>query len=120
ITKAIAKKSSLTNLGEVMKEKPHEVISLIEVFKYDNLDDGATNEKDKKKTQMKRRIAKALNKTKESDLPDSDIPENLVKVRTGELKIETSKCYTADLKEITNKKDEDRKETVDKPFFRLD
>src|SRR2546421_10988015 len=103
-----------------MKEKPEEVISLIELYKYDNLDNSATNEKDKKKTQLKRRIAKALNKTKESDLPDSDIPENLVKVRTGELKIETSKHYTADLKEITNKKDDDKKEIVDKPFLRLD
>ncbi|CAI2163597.1 2066_t:CDS:2 [Funneliformis geosporum] len=77
--------------------------------------------KKKEKTQMKRRIAKALGKTKETDLPDNDIPENLVKVETGELTVDMTKNYNASLQEITTKKPEDpEKETKKLSFLRLD
>lgn len=70
---------------------------------------------------MKRRIAKALNKIKESDLSDADIPENLVKIKTGELTgVNMTKNYNAELKEIKTKIPENpnKKETKE-PFLRL-
>jgi len=69
---------------------------------------------------MKRRIAKALNKSKESDLADTDIPENLVKVKTGELVgVDMTKYYNTNLQEITTKKPEDPgKETKEPSFLR--
>ncbi|CAI2178355.1 18147_t:CDS:2 [Funneliformis geosporum] len=67
------------------------------------------------------KIAKALGKTKETDLPDNDIPENLVKVETGELTVDMTKNYNASLQEITTKKPEDpEKETKKLSFLRLD
>lgn len=119
ITEATAKKASLTSLAEVMKEDPKEVIILVERYKYNKLDDSATNEKDKKKTQQTRRIKKAL-KDKDSnfditkDLDDTTLNDALYKVKVNELVINTSKYYTADLKEITT----DKPNEEQPPFLR--
>jgi exopolyphosphatase/pppGpp-phosphohydrolase len=108
----------------VLHEKPRDVIALIARYEYNKLDDSATEEKNKKQTQQKRRLAKGLGLNKESDINDEKIDEALVKVKTGEITIDESKYYTADLKEIKNKKDNPegpkKEENNEKPFLRLD
>ena len=112
--------TDLKTLKAMAAKEPREVIKYIETYLYNHLPDTDVDEKKKKKTQMKRRIAKALNKTKESDLPDADIPENLVKIKTGELLVDMTKTYDAELKEIKTKVPDspDKKETKE-PFLRL-
>jgi hypothetical protein len=125
LEEAKKKKITLTSLALVLKEKPKDVIALIARYEYNKLDDSGNEEKDKKKTQQKRRLAKASQLSKESDIDDDEkIDEALVKVKTGEITIDKSKYYTADLKEITSKKknddDDQKKDTNEKPFLRWD
>ncbi|CAI2162554.1 17826_t:CDS:2, partial [Funneliformis geosporum] len=112
---AKAKKVTLTSLAEVLKEESKEVIILVERYKFDKLDDSATNEKDKKKTQQTRRIKKAL-KDKDSnfditkDLDDATLNEALYKVKVNELVVNASKFYNKDLQEITTDNPKDKEE----------
>ncbi|CAG8631071.1 5284_t:CDS:2, partial [Racocetra persica] len=69
--------ATLVDLKTLLGKEPKEIITLIARFTYNQLDDGAANEKDKKKTQMKRRIAKKLNKTKESELKEEELNDSL-------------------------------------------
>ncbi|CAG8846472.1 7636_t:CDS:2, partial [Gigaspora margarita] len=57
--------ATLTDLKTLLQKEPKEIITYIARFVYNQLDDSASEEKDKKQTQMKRRIAKKLNKSKE-------------------------------------------------------
>jgi hypothetical protein len=114
------KKDALTSLGLVLKEKPKEVIGLIARYEYDKLDDSASEEKDKKQTQQKRRIAKKLKKTKESELTDPELEKALTEIKTGELVFTTdelAKTYTADLKEITTEGPKEEKDPKKEPSF---
>jgi hypothetical protein len=88
-----------------LEEKPKDVIELIAFYEHEKLDDSAQEEKDRKKTQQKRRIAKRLGKAKDTDLSDTELKESLVKIKTGELVFtaqDLAKFYDANLKEITS------------------
>ncbi|CAG8811361.1 32771_t:CDS:2, partial [Racocetra persica] len=54
-------------------------------FVYNQLDDSSPEEKNKQKTQMKRRIAKKLNKSNESELKEEELNESLYKIEIGEM-----------------------------------
>lgn len=101
--------SNWTTLKAILKEEPEKVVSTIALYEYEKLDDSAKNEKDKKKTQQKRRIAVKLGKSKESELTDNELKDALVKIETGELTFtsaELAKCYNASLQEITSDEEE--------------
>ncbi|CAG8784727.1 1258_t:CDS:1, partial [Racocetra persica] len=91
--------ATLTNLKSLLQKEPKDIITYIARFTYNQLPDTG-EEKNKQKTQMKRRIAKKLNKTKESELKDEELNDSLYKIEIEELTID-NKFYTADLKEIT-------------------
>ncbi|CAG8669375.1 7083_t:CDS:2, partial [Cetraspora pellucida] len=93
--------ATLVDLKTLLLKEPKDIITHIARFVYNQLDDSAANEKDKKKTQKKRRIAKKLNKTNESELTEQELNDSLYKIEIGEMILD-SKYYKADLSEITN------------------
>ncbi|KLL04636.1 MAG: hypothetical protein MRERV_16c051, partial [Mycoplasmataceae bacterium RV_VA103A] len=64
------------------------------------------DEKNKQKTQKKRRIAKKLNKSNESELKEEELNESLYKIEIGEMILD-SKFYKADLTEITTSSEQE-------------
>ncbi|CFW92940.1 protein of unknown function [endosymbiont DhMRE of Dentiscutata heterogama] len=103
--------SSLVDLKSLLQKEPKDIITYIARFTYNQLDDSSPEEKNKKKTQMKRRIAKKLNKTKESELKEEELNDSLYKIEIGEMILDT-KHYKADLTEITTS---DTPQQDDKP-----
>ncbi|CAG8441170.1 9185_t:CDS:2 [Cetraspora pellucida] len=93
--------ATLVDLKTLLLKEPKDIITYIARFVYNQLDDSAANEKDKKKTQKKRRIAKKLNKTNESELTEQELNDSLYQIEIGEMTLD-SKYYKADLSEITN------------------
>ncbi|KLL04829.1 MAG: hypothetical protein MRERV_11c066 [Mycoplasmataceae bacterium RV_VA103A] len=92
--------ATLVDLKTLLLKEPKDIITYIACFVYNQLDDSAPEEKNKKKTQMKRRIAKKLNKTNDQ-LTDEELNESLYQIEIGEMILDT-KFYKADLSEITN------------------
>ena len=114
----ISGETGLNTLKAMAAKEPKKIIGYIEKYWYNHLKDDAEKEEDKEKTQMKRRIAKALGKNKESDITDKQIIEALVKIQIGELTtVEMSKFYDANLKEISTK-NPPNEEQNNKPFLR--
>ncbi|CAG8552939.1 9596_t:CDS:2 [Cetraspora pellucida] len=114
--------STLVDLKTLLGKEPKEIITLIARFTYNQLDDTG-EEKNKKKTQKRRRIAKKLNKAKESDLSEQELNESLYQLETGELTIDTSKSWTADLKEIsatTPQQEEQKGEETGEPTANIE
>jgi hypothetical protein len=110
--------ATLVDLKTLLTKEPKEIITLIARFTYNQLDDSSEVEKDKQKTQQKRRIAKKLNKSKESELTEAELNESLYKIRVGEMTLD-NKFYQADLSEITTE-DSPQQENSNQPFHRLD
>ncbi|CAG8746228.1 4516_t:CDS:2, partial [Racocetra persica] len=94
--------ATLVDLKSLLQKEPKDIITYIARFTYNQLDDNASDEKNKKKTQMKRRIAKKLNKTNESELTEQELNDSLYKLEIGDLTIDNTKYYKADLSEITS------------------
>ncbi|CAG8547647.1 14406_t:CDS:2 [Cetraspora pellucida] len=92
--------ATLVDLKSLLQKEPKDIITYIARFVYNQLDDNASDEKNKKKTQMKRRIAKKLNKSNESELTEQELNDSLYKLEIGELTIDNTKYYKADLMAI--------------------
>ena len=111
-----------TDIKTFLTAEPKVIISAIEKYKYDNLSD-AGEDKDKIKTQMERRIKKALKKKGTDALTEAELTETLYKVATGEITL-SSQALKADLTEYTTEtpqpQQDDPQESQNKPWFRLD
>ncbi|CAG8832757.1 33952_t:CDS:2, partial [Racocetra persica] len=80
--------ATLVDLKTLLLKEPKDIITYIARFVYNQLDDSASDEKNKKKTQMKRRIAKKLNKIKESELTEQELDDSLYQIEIGELTLD--------------------------------
>ncbi|CAG8565653.1 31439_t:CDS:2, partial [Racocetra persica] len=99
--------ATLVDLKSLLQKEPKDIITYIARFEYNQLPDTG-DEKNKQKTQKKRRIAKKLSKTNESELKDEELNESLCKIEIGELTIDNTKYYKADLSEITTSEQEEQ------------
>jgi hypothetical protein len=108
--------ATLVDLKTLLDQEPKKIITYIVRYEYNNLDDSATEEKDKKKTQKKRRIAKQLNKTNESELTDNELNNSLYQIEVGEMTLD-SKFYNADLSEITIETPTDKGNEVQQEWY---
>ncbi|CAG8844554.1 10758_t:CDS:2, partial [Racocetra persica] len=96
--------ATLVDLKTLLQKEPKDIITYIARFVYNQLPDTG-DEKNKQKTQKKRRIAKKLNKSNESELKEEELNESLYKIEIGEMILD-SKFYKADLTEITTTEEE--------------
>jgi len=91
--------ATLVDLKTLLGKKPKDVITYIARFEFNNLSDSG-KDKDKAKTQMIRKLKKALSKEASHILTDEEINEALYQVEVGELMLST-KSLKQDLTEYT-------------------
>ncbi|CAI2196412.1 11969_t:CDS:2, partial [Funneliformis geosporum] len=95
--------TKINNLKVLMEEEPKKVIQLIKKYEFDNLSDTGDKEGDKAKTQRKRQLAVAKGKKPtdtEKELTDDEIKEALYQEAVGDITVDTTKKYDANLNEI--------------------
>jgi len=91
--------ATLADLKTLLGKEPKDVITYIARFEFNNLSDSG-KDKDKAKTQMIRKLKKALSKEASHTLTDEEINDALYKVEVGELTLNT-KSLKEDLTEYT-------------------